>query len=281
MDTIKLKAFLAAEKCKSFSAAASEFSYTPSALSHMMDSLEAELGVKLFHRTHTGVEATEAGLQLKKYFCALIDAEQQLYEAAGVLSASSVVTLRIGTYHSIASQLLPELLNGFKQQYPHIKASIRIGDTLRTWLEEDLADIILSDVCPDGAVKWYPLLEEEYVAVVPSDCFPGRRSIRREELYAFPFIQTNESKLHSYFDSTQFAEIIQLESIEDTTTVSLVKERIGVAVLPHLVMKKRIRGVRILTLEPTITRSLGIAVKAGKLSGATAWFVHYLQEAFS
>ena len=63
MDTNKIKMFLLTEKYKSFSKTAEEFSYTPSAISHIADSLEEELGVKLFIRSRKGVELTEAGLK--------------------------------------------------------------------------------------------------------------------------------------------------------------------------------------------------------------------------
>ena len=55
-------------KYKNFSLAAKELSYTPSALSHIADSLENELGVKLFIRTRKGVEITDDGKMLYEKF---------------------------------------------------------------------------------------------------------------------------------------------------------------------------------------------------------------------
>ena len=75
MDTLKVKLFLLVEKYKSFSAVANDFSYTPSAISHMADSLERELGVKLFYRTNKGVNLTDDGRKLYDGFLALSKAE--------------------------------------------------------------------------------------------------------------------------------------------------------------------------------------------------------------
>ena len=61
METQKIKAILLAAEKKSLSAAAEELSYTPSAMSHMADALEEELGVKILERTRMGVELSEAG----------------------------------------------------------------------------------------------------------------------------------------------------------------------------------------------------------------------------
>ena len=55
MDTVKIRAVLAAAKYGSLSKAAQEFSYTPSAFSHMLVTFEKELGVRIFERSSKGV----------------------------------------------------------------------------------------------------------------------------------------------------------------------------------------------------------------------------------
>lgn len=86
MDTIKIKALLSAVKNKSLSKAAEEFLYTPSALSHMADSLEEELGVKILVRTSQGVSLSKEGEFLLKKLQAVIDAEKELFESAKLLA---------------------------------------------------------------------------------------------------------------------------------------------------------------------------------------------------
>ena len=72
MDTFKVKAIIAAVQHKSLSRAAEEFSYTPSAFSHMAAAFEKELGVQIFHRHSKGVELTEAGKAIYPKLCALV-----------------------------------------------------------------------------------------------------------------------------------------------------------------------------------------------------------------
>ena len=52
---------------KNFSKAAEEYSYTPSAFSHMAHSLNEELGVVLFKRTPTGIELTAEGSKVRVF----------------------------------------------------------------------------------------------------------------------------------------------------------------------------------------------------------------------
>ena len=136
MDTLKTKLFLLVEKYKSFSAVAEAFSYTPSAISHMADALEAELGVKLFARTNKGVELTDDGRRLYVNFLALAQAEEALLKEAAALASQNNRLLRIGAYSSIALSFLPGILQSFKQEFPSVKATITIGDDMGDWIKK-------------------------------------------------------------------------------------------------------------------------------------------------
>ena len=279
MDTLKIKAFLLIEKHGSFSAAAEELSYTPSALSHMADALEEELGVRLFLRSHKGVGLTEEAKALSAHFRAIADAETSLLEAAASLRNAQAAELRIGTFSSIALHILPEILQKFKISYPSVKISILVADSFKSWSSGEMPDVIFSDKLPVGMTEWYPMTEDAYAAVVPSDQFTGRRSVEREELYAFPYIQTNESFLNEYFDCSRFKELIQLTSAEYGSVISMVREGIGVAVLPRLAMRERPHGVRVLNLLPKTVRTLGFAFREdSKNSEAARQFIRFLKE---
>ena len=279
MDTLKIKAFLLIEKHGSFSGAAEELSYTPSALSHMADALEEELGVRLFQRTHKGVILSEEGKKLAPHFRAVADAETALMEASASLRNAQDTELRIGTYSSIALHMLPEILQKFKSAYPSVKISILVADSFKSWSSGEMPDVIFSDKLPEGMTEWYPLKEDAYAAVVPSHQFAGRRSVSREELYAFPYIQTNESFLNAYFDCSRFKELIQLTSTEYGSVISMVREGIGVAVLPRLAMRECPHGVRVLNLLPKTVRTLGFAFREDtKASEAARRFIRFLKE---
>ena len=63
MDTRKLESLIAAAELGSFTKAAQILGYTQSGLTHMMKSLEQELGVQLLVRSHTGISLSHAGKQ--------------------------------------------------------------------------------------------------------------------------------------------------------------------------------------------------------------------------
>lgn len=277
MDTRRIKAFLLIAKYRNFSKVAEEFSYTPSALSHIADSLEEELGVKLFNRTRKGVELTSAGEQLYDKFYAVVAAEDELFEAAAKLTDERESTLRVGAYSSVALHILPEILQSFKQAYPGIKTEIVVDDELQSWLDNNTADIVFVD----DFIKFdnfYPLMQDEYVAVVPEGEFAGRDEIFIDELYPYSFIRQNEAYLDDYFDHARFHEIIPVKSIENDSIVYMVKEKIGVSVLPRLTMKNCPNGVRILKLKPKLARTIGIAFDFANLTLAGKRFVQHVKK---
>ena len=57
----RLHTFEATGRHLSFALAAEELSLTPSAISHRINTLEKELGIKLFNRFHRRIELTEEG----------------------------------------------------------------------------------------------------------------------------------------------------------------------------------------------------------------------------
>ena len=281
MDTTKIKAFLLAEKFKSFSKVAKELSYTPSALSHMADALEKDLGIKLFNRTHNGVELTEAARQLYDKFAAVIDAENALLNAAAEIAKGQEGVLRIGTYSSVARHILPEILRGFKTEYPTVKTSVFVDDIVRQLLDHDALDIIFADeYYSDRTTQWYPIMEDRFVVAAPDAWFAGRTCVDREELYAHPFIRMEEEALEEYFSYKMFREIIEVRSIENETAVSMVKEGIGATVLPALTMNNCPAGVKVLELTPKQSRMIGVQYKRNNNSLTVDRFVRYLKKRF-
>lgn len=276
MDTLKIKAVLLAVKYKSLSKASEEFSYTPSALSHSVESLENELGVKLLRRSHTGVELSDEGELLLEKLSAVVNAENELIKYASAISASKHNRLRIGTYSSVSVNLLPKILNGFKEQHSEIGISIKVGNKISDWLDKDIVDILFGVESTD--CEWLPIARDDFVAVVPEMLFPGRKTIRFEELYPYSFIITENLEVTHNFDLSRFKELISLTSEDDMSAVSMVQEGMGVTILPSLVLKKQQNDIRTIELEPSLYRTLGISYKRELHASSGAMkFVQYLK----
>ncbi len=277
MDTQKIKVILSAIKYKSLSKAAEEISYTPSAMSHIADSLEQELGVKILVRTPLGISLSKEGEALYDYLVAVVDAERNLMHAAHSLANAKENRLRIGTFSSISQTILPEIIGRFRRAYPQMKISVAVEDDLQEWLDKNLVDIIFTDERSFGDNVWLPIMEDPFVAVVPSELFKGKKKVGKEELYQHTFVSINEKILDGYFDKSRFVNVLDFESVDNVSVLYMIKQGLGFSVLPQIMINKRIGGIKTLKLEEPLCRTIGFAYKKdAKKSKATKIFLDYL-----
>ena len=279
MDTFKIKALVAAVKYKSLSKAAEEFSYTPSAFSHIMTGLEGELGVPLLKRSHSGVSLTSEGEKLYPQMLAVLEAEAALASSAAALHGKQKKTLRIATYSSISRTFLSDILKDFRAQNPDIRLSVDVADSRTSWLEQDRADIVFADGIVFEKNEWYPIMEDEFLAVAPLHMLGERETVSREELYVYPNIYTDDTHLRSYFDVSKFQETIFFRSEDDLSIINMVRAGMGIAILPALVLKDNAEGVHLLHLSPPLKRTIGFAYRKDKRNGdILSRFLRFIQK---
>lgn len=277
MDTFKIKAILAAVQYRSLSRAAEEFSYTPSAFSHMTAAFEKELGVQIFRRHSKGVELTEEGKALYPKLQAVLQSEKDLLDTAAKLSGQAEPVLRIATYSSISRNFLSGILKEFKKAYPNIRLSVTVSDILTGWLDEERADILFADTPTFGDNPWSAIMEDRFLAVAPPSLVGDRQSITREELYEYPQIFTDDQPLREYFDVSKFRELTQFHSEDDLSVVNMVRTGLGITILPALALKNNAEGVTLLELDPPLKRTLGFGYKKGrKKSYALDCFIRFV-----
>lgn len=172
MDDGKLRALLTAVECGSFSKAAAQLGYTQSAMTHLVNKLEAEVGCTLLERDSQGIRLTDAGKQLLPYIQNVICACDTLLQEAAEQNDPRTRTLRIGCFASIARARLPELLRAFRELHPEIKMDVLVrGDELPAALASGEIQLALVDETRAQGFGFLPLADTPLVAVVPPD-FP-------------------------------------------------------------------------------------------------------------
>ena len=102
------------------------------------------------------------------------------------------------------------------------------------------------------------------MAVAPLSMGKDRTSITREELYEYPQIFTDDQPLRTYFDVSQFKELIRFQSEDDLSVVNMVRAGLGITILPALSLKNNAEGVALLELDPLLTRTLGFGYKKSR-----------------
>mgnify|MGYP002522359621 CR=1 FL=1 len=124
----KYQAFLKAVEYGSFTKAAEALSYSQSGISRMIGDLEQEWNIVLLERGRGGVRLTSDGLRLLPYarnVCAEYEKLQmQVDELHGLQSG----LIRIGTFSSVATHWLPNIIQQFQKDFPNIDFELLLGD---------------------------------------------------------------------------------------------------------------------------------------------------------
>ena len=160
-----LQAFEAAARHLSFARAADELGLTPTAISHRIRNLEAELGVVLFRRGHRAVTLTEEGARIA----------QDLSESFDCLKMSVAKLRQCGAEHltllappSFASLWLVPRLSAFQERFPDIHLTVLPTDAPD--LARNDADAAISFGCAtDQTLKTDCLFENRLVSVCSPD----------------------------------------------------------------------------------------------------------------
>ena len=164
METKKWEAMLTAVEQGSFTRAAERLGVTQSGLTHMMNSLEREVGFPLLVRDHYGVRLTAAGEDLLPSVRDLLRAGRRLEERIAARNSAKRENIRVAAYSSICMHWLPTIVQQFRGDFPDVSVDIRMGsvDEMYRWLQEDKVDLPAARTraamtgCLCGTTLWWP-----------------------------------------------------------------------------------------------------------------------------
>ena len=119
-----LTAFAAVVTHRSFRRAADALELSPSALSHMMRTLEARLGVRLLHRTTRSVWPTEAGELLVGRLAPLLAGLDEALADVAAFRERPGGTLRINAAEPAARLLMRSVVPEFLRRHPAVSLDL-------------------------------------------------------------------------------------------------------------------------------------------------------------
>ena len=278
-------ALLQVLESNSFSLAAKTLGYTQSAVSQMIKSLEAELGVTMLVRSRTGVALTREGEAMLPYIRDVARAHQALSDQAASLRGLEQGVVRIGSFNSVSSSLLPRAIQRFKQLHPAIRFELHQGlyQELEGLVRGGVVDFSFTDLCRPTEFAARELFEDAYLAVLPMD-HPLLRfdPIPRAEFVREPFILLDEGRggatLGAFLSDHPDLDV-QYRVGDDYSVLNMVENRLGVAVLPEMVARHAPSGVAVRQLHPPLRRRVGVIYrKETELSSAARAFLDVLDE---
>ena len=124
----QLRAFVALTQTGSFTDAAARLHVTQSALSGLIKELEQTLGVQVVNRSTRKVELAEVGREFYPLAARLLQDLDGALVTIADMKALKRGLVRIAAPQLMSASVLPEVIAGFKQQYPDIE--IRLLDCM-------------------------------------------------------------------------------------------------------------------------------------------------------
>ena len=280
MDDKKLRALLTAVQCGSFGKATAQLGYTQSAMTHLVNKLEAELGCTLLVRSSHGVRLSEEGEHLLPYIQNYLAASDALRQEAAAQGEQYSRILRIGCFASIARARLPELLQKFRKLHPEIKVDVLVGGyELAAALEEERVHIALVEESCGKGFYWTPLTDAPLVAVVPPDFPWTEETISLDRLLQETYLSCPEQYVTRLLppDTTR----LEVTASDDAAILSMVAAGLGVSVLSAFSLVGYEGQVRVIPLTEPMFRSLGAAVKSPPPANSAArYFLSFLKRQY-
>jgi DNA-binding transcriptional LysR family regulator len=160
-------------------------------------SLEQELSVPLFVRSHHTIELTKAGTILFAHAEKILALYEEASRSLADLRQESTLHLRIAATNSISKYAMPGAIRAFRNQHPEIQIVLEVGNSTRVieYLDQGVVDAALvSDGVPlSPNYRVTPLLREQIAFVVTRDHpWAMREELSIEDLLDTPVIMREQ-----------------------------------------------------------------------------------------
>ena len=155
VDLSSLEAFVAVARARGFRDGARASSGSASGLSEAVRRLEAQLGVRLLHRTTRSVVPTEAGQRLLERLGPALHEVGAALDVVNGLRDRPAGTLRLNVPVSAARLVLPAIVPPFLVAYPEIRLEVMADD--------NFVDVLAAGC--DAGIRYDERLEQDMIAV--------------------------------------------------------------------------------------------------------------------
>lgn len=146
MNTTQLECFMAVANYLNFSRAAEQLRITQPAVSHQINTLEDELGVKLFRRTSKSVSLTQEGFQFTQYAGEILKLSELSKARMKKFRTEVLSRVVIGCRNTTELRVLRPALEQLRLQDPDLMPVLRLipFDSVKNLLADGDLDMIFS-----------------------------------------------------------------------------------------------------------------------------------------
>jgi DNA-binding transcriptional LysR family regulator len=283
----QLRALTAVANSGNFSEAALNLALSQSAISHAIATLEDELGVMLFARGRRGATLTPTGKRILVYAQEMLRLLDRMGAEANCAKGLQGGEVRLGSFRSVATHLLPAVIAQFRQRYPAIGITLHeeFGCVpVEQQLREGRLDVGITLLPTSNEFDTWELARDEYLVLFPPSFNLPIASLTWEDLSHYSLILPPEddscrSLIQGHWDRFNQSLKPTYEFREDSTAVSMVRQGLGVAILPQLAAEPLPPDIQLRSLPVPLERVIGVATLVdAPLTPASYAFVDMLKQ---
>lgn len=239
----------------SFTGAAKKLFITQSAVSHAVAELEAKAGTALFERRPKGVAVTPCGSSLLEESRGILIANRNLDRRISHLEENTPI--HVVSSITIASFVLPQILNQFRAVYPEQQIFVRVASAKAVLdiLQRGDADVAFWEgAAPKGDFETITLGSYLLRAACSPEFPVSSRSVTMRQLCGYPLLLREQgSAVRDTLDHILAAVNLKAEPVwESVNSLSLAKAAeagMGITVLPEKLLLDSVEAGRLRFLQ--------------------------------
>ncbi|MBR7887482.1 LysR family transcriptional regulator [Marinomonas sp. A79] len=270
----QLRHFVWVTELKGFHAAAEKAHRTQPAISLSIRDLETKLGESLFEKRNVKTakaELTPFGLYFLPKAKELIKHHDRVAEDMRLLSEHKAGHLRIASVPSIASRVLPELLEEFITHTPDLHVSFfdDNSEAVLKMVETQKVDFGIAHLFHQeehSDKDFIPIWQDQIGVVCPIDHpLAQKSSLCWEELTSHRLINNGTSRLLEDSDASALLGLSQFYVSNMISLIAMIEAGLGITTLPWYAFPQDSTTLRFIPLaEPQVVRRLGIVLLKNK-----------------
>ena len=268
MNISQLQVLVTIGQCGSFSDAALQLDISQSAVSRAIASLENELNVPLLVRGRMGAKLTTIGERVVTHAQQILELRESIEYEVNLEKALYNSRLRIASFRSAATHILPPKIAEFQKAYPRVEVSLDEFDPagVEQALQSGEADLGMLPLPRSEDFTTWEIARDEYVVLLPKAKHSITKSISWDELSTHSFILLNYAEcttaVRAHWSRWQQPLKVAYNVKEDSTIVSMVAQGLGAAILPRLAAMPIPDTVESRSLPVPLERVIGVAILA-------------------
>lgn len=231
-----------------------------------------------------GVKLTSDGTKLLPYAKSVVVEFEKLQMQVDEINGLQSGLIRIGTFSSVATHWLPNIIKEFQKDYPNIDYELLLGDytEIEEWIADGRVDcgFLRLPTRPDFETIF--LEQDQLMVILPAnhrlaDCerFPV------SALCDDPFMLLEKgakAEISEIFERRGLTAKVHFTTWDDYAIMSMVESGLGISILPQLILKRIPYRIVAKELDVPAYRKIGLALREKRTASlAVTRFLEYLK----